>query len=80
MSFYNFFAPLVLDVSCVGVIGREGGSGLNIDNVLNHIIFIHICVYTQEVIIIAVGNIQVLVSPLYRNMDILHKCPKSCNI
>ena len=28
-----------------------GGSGLNIDNVLNHIIFIHICVYTQEVIV-----------------------------
>ena len=65
----------MLDVSCVGVMG---GSGLNIDNVLNHIIFIHICVYTQEVIIIAVGNIQVLVSPLNPKLDVLHKCMKFC--
>jgi len=32
--------------------------------------------YTQEVIIIAVGNIQVLVSPLNPKLDVLHKCMK----
>ena len=70
--------PLVMVTSCVGVTGRGICSGLNIDNVHNHIIYRHICVHTQEVIV-QLWEMFKFLFHLYKNLDILHKCIKSCN-
>ena len=59
--------------------GSCSGLNITIGNVHNHIIYIHIRVCAQEVSVQLWKNIQILVSPLYKNLDILHKCMKSCN-